>query len=193
MSNWFHSRLARNPTPDPVVIPNRYADVSWESMRDGALKDYAKRYIANFMDNAPKGIGGLIVGRSGTGKTHTAAVIAKAVNRVIDAALIQSPVFIAQIERARFSTQSSSLIELACTTGFLVMDDFDQFDSTSYTSSVLIEIGETRYSNLLPTLWTGNFEITDLKKFTNHIATKHHVGFSRRLIESTEGFRFYVK
>lgn len=193
MSDWFSTRVAKNPHPEPVVLPQRYRDVSIKTMNPGELKTFSIKYIQGFMENAPKGIGALVVGRSGTGKTHASAAIAKAVNGVIDVQFVQSALFIAQLERNRFGANVEKTIRDICSAGFTVIDDFDLFDPTSYSANVLMEIAESRYSNLLPTLWTGNFEIKSLKQFATQIATRYKVGFSRRLIEGTEGFRLYVR
>ena len=172
MTTWIDTYRAAHPEPEPLRIPERFAAAELAGIPEGPLRQCAISYLTNFYTLAAAGKGCLFLGRAGTYKTYTACAILKQIHGKarLDARFVQCPLFVNRIERARFSTDSERLIQQTCTQPVVVMDDFSQVVPNSYGAGILLEIAEARFSNQLPTLWTGNIHVSR-KSYNDIVAT----------------------
>ena len=199
-SNWLADSVAHNPNPPRLVLPYRFseADVyTIPGMDDGSdspLRRITKEYLTNFWQVAPQGIGCLFIGKAGTYKTYAACAIARRIHRSgVDTMFAQCPVLLNRIERNRFGADSAEAIHRLSTVPFLVMDDFSQIDSKTFASGVLVEIAEARFSNLRPTIWTGNIELREGVRVGTVLGSLYGPSFSRRITEASKGYAVYIR
>lgn len=192
MTNWLESRIAQQPVPVPLVLPQRFADAALEHVPEGPLKEATTEYLRRFLEVAPQGVGCLFVGRARTYKTYATAVIARRVHGMahLDVEFAQCAVLAAQIERARFTANTSDVVTRIKDAGLVVMDDFAQVQPNSFPATVLMEIAESRFSAMRPTLWTANIDAG--RDITKAIANLYGAGFARRVYDASEGFRVKV-
>lgn len=197
--SWLDEYKALHPEAQPLILPERFKNATFEGIPDGKLKQTTEQYILRFgTELAPNGIGCLFLGRAGTYKTYSSAVIAKAVVKThkTDALFVQVPLFVSRTERRRFDKQTDQIIRDMCRVPFLVMDDFSQIIPNSFGAGLMLEIIEDRFSNLRPTLWTGNMEIPNIREgaasIVHAISSNYGPSFGRRIVETTKGYGVYI-
>lgn len=121
--------------------------------------DYLKAYEGSERNSL------LIVGSYGTGKTHLACAIA---NKLIDDGIpILFDTFGGYLEKlkAEFDTSKRYCLENMKSVSVLFIDDIGKEKQTEWTRSVMFEIINTRYEDLLPTVITSNISGKDLEEY----------------------------
>jgi DNA replication protein DnaC len=180
------------PTPD--LPPDEYTaflGAALARIPSKGLRRAAVAYCKQFFDVAPEGVAPLFVGPTGTWKTYTAAFIAQRVHEVgIESVFAQTKPTFQRWDTMRFSDGRAVRheIEQLVRVPFLVLDDFaTTTPKPSWQAETLLEVLETRFSELRPTLLTGNFQLK--KNDTTALDELFGVQVGRRVYHAAEGFR----
>lgn len=177
----------------PLELPRRYAEAKLDEIPYPALVKALKKYGDAFWTAAPKGIAPFFVGAAGTYKSYSAALLASSIREVyrIPVGWCNCAAELVQLDRRQFDKASEARIDFLKSVPFLVMDDFTQVKQGSRQLDIMIEIGTERFDQLLPTLWTGNISLS--KDNTKELDDAVGACLSRRMLETSEGFRVVVK
>lgn len=192
-TNWLTDRRVAHPSLlKESEVPRRFADVSITSVKPAALLKVAEKYNQQFWDAAPKGIAPLLLGTAGQFKTVTAAVLARGIREqyLIDVAWCNCATAFVQFDREAFAPETKKRIDWLKTVPFLVMDDFSHVQPNSRMMATLVEVGCTRFDDMLPTLWTGNLTLAkgDHSKLVECVGT----ALARRMLDASAGFRAQI-
>jgi len=159
----------RKLTKDDLVrmrLPKRYWNVDCDGVSDIAderesksPRDILKSYIRKMEDMREQGLGMLLWGANGTGKTSMAAIIAKEFRRrfstvmFIEAASLKSLV----ISKDHFD-EDDTYWDRAMKVDVLVLDDLGKgtLDRTGFGERLFDELIRTRNANQLVTIITTN-------------------------------------
>ena len=126
----------------------------------------AKKYALEFEKMKEKGIGLMLTGTMGTGKTHLAAAITiSLINKgtpVIMNTMINLLNKIKGAYGGELKETENELINLYSTVDLLIIDDLGKERTNEWTLEKLYTIINARYENLLPVVITTNFDIERL-------------------------------
>ena len=117
----------------------------------------------------------LLYGGTGLGKTHISLAIAKAViEKGFNVIYISAPDLFTSLEKERFGAEKSSneiIKYIEC--DLLVIDDLGAEFTTSFTTSALYNIINSRLLSSLPTIITANLTPTELtQRYSDRIASR---------------------
>lgn len=187
---------ARRPSADlllPNEVPELFAEVSWCEEQPSIIAQVARQYLTRFWELAPAGKAPAFIGRAGTYKSFTAAIIANRVRSqgLLDVAWVQCGPEFERLERRRFEDWTDKRLAHLASVPFLVLDDFTKVRPGSIALDMLDGLVERRYANRHPTLYTGNIALSreDDSAVVNHFG----VGFARRFREGAKGLTALVK
>ena len=139
---------------------NRYSDDNREVMT--TIFDFCKNYADEFNENSQSL---LFMGGTGLGKTHLSLSIA---GKVIEKGygVIYGPLskILAKIEKEHFSQSDSTTLDNICDCDLLIIDDLGTEFLTSFTTSVLYDIINTRILNSKPIIISTNLSVEELEK-----------------------------
>lgn len=150
-----------------MAIPRRYWNCNIAGISSEKGQDIAERYTKNIDEMINRGIGLLLWGSNGKGKTGMAVAILKyirAQNR-IHSAMFLSSAEIAQIKinNTRFN-EETTMWERAKEVDALLIDDLGKgiMDSTGFAVRLVDELIRNRNAETKITIITTNFQISDL-------------------------------
>lgn len=184
-----------------INIPKRFEDAALSDFpEDSMLRAAGVKYIAGFEEFFEQGMAPVFLGRPGTGKSRISAAIlntvfekttpqvsvgwfpaSESINRLLD------------FRDMRLNDSYATLWTAMRSTQLVVFDDI----STIRTSPRVLEyfwmIVDARYSELLPTIFTANFEQSlDDKSPWDVMADYFNPAFARRLRETSLGLAVLV-
>lgn len=127
----------------------------------------AKKYVEHWKEMSEKNLGLLFWGKSGNGKTFTAACIA---NALIESRDLHAP----DVKMTTFGTILNKLPAMSAqdkeyylngfrTCGLLILDDFGMERQTDYAREQVFNIIDGRYLAKKPLIVTTNLSLSDLK------------------------------
>lgn len=157
-----------------IGIPPRFADAtlaSYQPSTERAEKVLAacRRYVETWVERREKGSSLILSGDVGTGKTHLACAIAKAIALKYDAHAKYTTV--AQVVRrvratygpdARESEQA--VFDRLSKLDLLVLDEVGVQSGSNHEHMTLFEIVNRRYENVLPTIVISNLGVKELSE-----------------------------
>lgn len=167
----------RELTEDDLLrarIPRRYWEARLSDAQD-TVQAIARRYIANFVTMHERGVGLLLWGANGVGKTSIAVVLGKEYRRrghsllFLEAAEIKGAVI-----NSEMFDEEQTLWERAKSVDVLMIDDLGKGvqDSTGFGARVLDELIRHRNANKRVTFITTNMTLKlledELKASTMH-------------------------
>lgn len=127
----------------------------------------AKKYAEKFETYKEKGIGLMMSGTKGTGKTHLAAAITiELINKGTPVIMNTMIGLLSKIKGAydgEIKETENSLIDLYSTVDLLVIDDLGKERPNEWVLEKLYTIINARYENLLPVIVTTNYDIDRLR------------------------------
>lgn len=157
--------------------------------------DAVKRYSDNFRKHADQGLGFMISGSYGTGKTHLAAALAiDLMNKgipVIFGTLITLLGKIRQTYSENWQQEDElEILEAYSTVDLLIIDDIGKEKVSQWSLEKLFSIVNTRYENNLPIVITTNYNIeTLIDKLTINNNSDVAESLVSRLYEMCRGIR----
>ncbi|NLM41672.1 MAG: ATP-binding protein [Firmicutes bacterium] len=114
------------------------------------------RSFARNFDKIENGRGIILLGPSGTGKTHLAAAIANELREKFSVAFVYVPTLLEQMRL------SNVPLEPLLNADLLIMDDLGTDRATDWVVERLLIIVDGRLNNLKPTVFTTNYDLQDL-------------------------------
>ncbi|HHT90507.1 MAG: ATP-binding protein [Bacillota bacterium] len=147
---------ARQPDPLPPGLRSH----SFASFKVTEYNREAYTACCTFARNfsqVPQGQGILLLGRSGTGKTHLASAIANWLKETIRVSFACAPIL---LEKMR--TSNVDLDELL-SADLLILDDIGSERPTGWTMERLLLIVDGRLTHLKPTVFTSNYALEDFE------------------------------
>lgn len=155
-----------------VGVPPRFADATlanYQPTTERAEKVHAacRRYVETWPERFEKGSSLILSGDVGTGKTHLACAIAKALVNKHQASAHYTTVLRA-IQRVRSTygqgageTEQDVLDHLS-SVDLLILDEVGMQSGSNHEHNTLFEILNRRYENVLPTIVISNLGIKEL-------------------------------
>ncbi len=169
---WLDEELARNPSPRPPAIPERYRTASLTGIpKDHPLRALTFNYLVDFYDHAAKGVAPLLLGATGHWKTYSAAVVALTVGERLETEFVSVPDEFTLLAADRFSDSTRERMARMMSVPFLVLDDFFWPTRESWESRQLVAVLAARFNGLRPTMITGNLELPAGREFDTLAAT----------------------
>ena len=156
-------------------IPPRFAVKSFEDYKADTKEQQralrmCKDYADNFEQYRKSGTSILLLGDVGTGKTHLAASIANQVVRETKfTAVYTTASTIVRHVKSTFDKESEltegQAYGVYSAMDLLVIDEVGVQNATEFELTVMFEVVNSRYEEMLPTLVISNRSIEDLPKF----------------------------
>lgn len=189
-SSWLHREQAMYvELLKPLVLPPRYATPEYAKLPTEKLKELSLRYMTTFWQHAPEGRAPLIVGVAQTGKTFTAALLAKGIyyKHRLNVSWVNTPEEFLRFERMLFDERTAQRLTQLKFAPVLVLDDLAQLVPYPKAMGMALEVITHRFDHMAPTIVTANLDVgkSPAKVFDQHFG----VSMSRRLMEASEGFR----
>jgi len=159
-----------------MLLPRRFWQCTYAEIYAGndvklSPKGFVRRYLDSFSDNIAGGVGLILWGNNGRGKTAIAAVIAKWARRFghlvmfVEAAELKR----CTIEKVRFD-EESTIWERALSVDVLILDDLGKGvqDRTGFGARLMDELIRHRSANRRVTIMTTNLNPQDLRAELKH-------------------------
>lgn len=132
-------------------------------------------FVRNF-EKIEGGQGLLLLGRSGTGKTHLACAIANALKDRYSVVFAYVPIL---LEKMRTTNVP---LEPLLSADLLILDDIGSERETDWTKERLLIIVDGRLNNLKPTVFTTNYDLSDLDARVGMRAASRILGHNLQLV-----------
>lgn len=128
-----------------------------------------KEYVDNYRDNFEKGIGFIILGSSGAGKTHLMSAVLHAIIRKHLEENIMYGKFKDFLDQMQMSYElgdgeSFRIMEKMASVNIFAIEDFGRERSSEWAQSSIFHTLDTRYEKMLPTFYTSNNSLSGLVK-----------------------------
>lgn len=149
-----------------LALPPRFARATFANF-DKAMQptahEFAQRFVSTFDAKAFKGL--YLYGLAGSGKTHLAAAIGNHLLLRARPRFVTSPELLLQIKKT-YGNQNGDdeYIDRLSYAKLLIIDDLGSEKPTEWVQETLFVIIDRRYTHYLPTIFTSNFSLDQLKE-----------------------------
>lgn len=162
-------KLGRASIP-PRFAVKTFADYQAKTKEQQRALRMCKDYADNFEGYRKSGTSILLLGDVGTGKTHLAASIANQVIRETKfTAVYTTASSIVRHVKSTFDKESEltegQVYALYSTMDLLVIDEIGVQNATEFELTVMFEVVNSRYEEMMPTMVISNRSIADLPKY----------------------------
>ena len=165
-----------------------------------AIKKCCQKFAGNFKQHLEQGTSLVLLGNTGTGKTHLAAAIANQVMADLAGAVcaVKWPDFVKEIKYSwnrsaeRPGRSEEEIIEAARGCDLLCLDDLGVWEKSNpaFEKALLYDVVDNRYECLKPTIITTNLSKRDLGKVADaRVISRFHQPPSRILAFSWDDYR----
>ncbi|MBE6788199.1 MAG: AAA family ATPase [Ruminococcaceae bacterium] len=163
--------------PDPFVsfdlkyYPEKLSDLPCKKIMESIFEN-CKQYAEEFSLSSPNL---LIFGGTGIGKTHISLAIAKKVQQIgFDVVYMSAPDLFTSLENERFKDQTpQENMQKILNCNLLVIDDLGAEFTTSFTTSALYNIINSRILSGYPTIITANLSPSEIsERYSDRIASR---------------------
>ena len=194
VGSWLETARAKNwhaETRPALKLPARFASATPTGIPGEALRAVVLRYIREFSSQATKGIAPALFGAPRVYKTYAAAVIARYVYGAerLDVEFVAAGSEFLTLGLKRFERSTLDRLEVLSSVSFLVLDDITNVPPAGVGIEFLTSVADRRFSNNLPTLYTGNW---DIAKNLSGFAERYNLSLARRVHDGSTGFRYVV-
>ena len=151
-------------------IPDDYWGVGLDAVFPEETKKFVTKYLVNISEAISKGIGMIINGEYGSGKTSIAVLCLKQARRVGCTGLyLTAPEYLRDVFMGNMFDDTLTVERRAAEVGLLVIDDLGKeavnFSSEKdATAAMFTALAKERAANNRSTIITSNLVINDLKK-----------------------------
>jgi DNA replication protein DnaC len=130
------------------------------------VKEWAMGYAASFPEHRKTGKSAILIGRPGTGKTHLACAVARAVaDRGFSARYTTVSGAIRRIKDSWRKESEESEVTVINDYGgcdLLVLDEVGVQNGSQFESNILFDLLNRRYEHMLPTVLVSNLPIAEV-------------------------------
>lgn len=167
-------KMSKDNLLDSVNIPPRFANSTFETFNATTQPvkhnlTVCKQYVATWEERKNAGEGLLLCGTPGTGKTHLAVSIARAVTEDYQQSVfITTATRIIRAFRRTWNGQSEcselDVLVKYCEQDLLIIDEIGVQYGTDSERHILFEVINNRYEDLLPTILVSNLPMDELSE-----------------------------
>lgn len=133
-----------------------------------SMYNLGRRYADNFKECKQQGLGLLIYGSAGNGKTYLASAIAnELLKQYIPVVCVSINGLLSRIQKTYNSwgkEAESDIIRSFINADLLIIDDLGTEKSSEWSRSMIYNIVDSRYRSKLPLIITSNLEINPSKR-----------------------------
>lgn len=149
-----------------LALPPRFQTANFKEFKkelQPMAYKVAGRFAVEYMKTKPtKGL--YFYGQPGSGKTHLMAAIANYLIPKENVRFITAPELLLQIRKSfNTTTNEEGLLDQLSRAKLLIIDDLGSEKPTEWVQETLFVLIDRRYTNYLPTLFTSNFSLDQLK------------------------------
>ena len=168
------------------LIPN-YESARIEDLKDKSkLHETCTKYIENWPEIKKHGFGYYFWGNVGSGKTHTAAIIANELQKryLAEVLFLKMPEAVSRVKRSFDTTGKNpdvNLFKKMRTVELLVLDDLGIEKVSDWLADEMYQIVDHRTSHNLPMIITSNQSLDDLKKVYREQVSSRICGKSKSI------------
>lgn len=190
---WLAEWRAENVDPGPMTIPRRYQQAALERIVVKELRQTATSYLNKFYSAAAQGRAPVFIGQAGTGKSMTAAFIARRIYEGVPLAVEwQNCASWQTWLRTEPREVLAKRIRRMQTVPFLVLDDMHAVSSVQpETFALLSGVLSERWDNCYPTILIANLDLPAGQMWES-FAEIYSPALERRVREGSEGFTVLV-
>lgn len=182
---------------DQAAIPARFIGRSFDNFRaDTKAKEtalnIAKEYAENFERNQKNGMGLIFSGLPGTGKSHLATAILQAIIPKHCGLYITCMAMIRAVRgtwRKDSERSETEVLRTLCTTPLLVLDEIGVQYGTDGEQTIIFDVLDRRYREMLPTILLTNQAKQGFKEYIGERSFDRLVETSRWVAFDWDSYR----
>ena len=169
-SDSLQERITRNIAKSGLherLLSKTFTSYSAETKEQERILKAAYNYYTNFEQYKKQGLGLLLEGKNGTGKTHITAAIANGLLQCgVSVVCKSSTSLLCDIRDTynRVGAREKEALQPFIDCRLLIIDDFGKQQASEWSTTTLFNLLNERYERLNPTIITTNYNLSGLEK-----------------------------